>query len=176
MDDRSILERVTLDSSVLLSDKSARLIAAADLGFFRGYWSSWIAAEFARVRTEWIGRRLVKDMPDMAEANRRLDASRTRINAAVSEFSRVLTIVDYNAAPEEDLSWLADEDDRPIMQTALAAGAPCTLVTNNTRDFPPGEERNGVLFLSSEAFLKSLCETYPDANAAIASFLNERRA
>jgi len=173
---RSIFERVILDSSVLLGDKSARLIAAADLNFFRGYWSSWIAVEFARVRTEWIARRLVKETPDMAEANRRLDASRSRVNAAISEFSRVLTLVDYNAAPEEDLSWLADGDDRPIMQTALAVGTPCSLVTDNTRDFPPGEERNGVLFLSSEAFLKFLFEMYPEANDAIANYLSNRRA
>ncbi len=95
MDDRSIFERVTMDSSVLLGEKSARFIAAAALGFFKGYWSSWRAVEFARVRTEWIARRLIKEMPDMAEANRRLVASRARVNAAISEFSRVLTLVDY---------------------------------------------------------------------------------
>lgn len=112
----------------------------------------------------------------MADANRRLDASRTRVNAAITEFSRVLTLVDYSGAPEEDISWLADEDDLPIVQTALAAGTPCTLVTNNKGDFPLGEERNGVLFLSSEAFLESLCQTYPQANAAIANYLGKPHA
>ncbi|MDO8669820.1 MAG: hypothetical protein Q7O66_00095 [Dehalococcoidia bacterium] len=101
MVDRSIFERVTLDSSVLLGEKSARIIAAADLGFFKGYWSSWIAGEFARVRTEWIARRLMKETHNMAEANRRLAASR-------------------------------------------------------------------------EAFLKRLYETYPEAGAAIASYLSQR--
>lgn len=174
MDDRSIFDRVTLDSSVLLGDKSALLIAAADLGYFKGYWSSWIAVEFARVRTEWILRRLIKETLDAAEVNRRLATSRTRVNAAVREFSRVLTLVDYSAAPDVDLIWLADKDDRPIMQTALAAGAPCTLVTDNSRDFPLGQERNGVLFLGSEGFLKCLCETYPEADAAISIYLGKR--
>lgn len=172
---RSIFERVTLDSSVLLGDKSPQFIAAADLGFFSGYWSSWIAAEFARVRTEWIARRAVKEMTDMAEADQRLGASRTRVNTAITEFSRVLTLVDYNAAPAADLGWLADKDDRPIMQTALATGTPCTLVTDNKGDFPLGEERNGILFLSGEAFLESLYQTYPEADAAIANYLSARR-
>lgn len=174
MGDRSTFERVVLDSSVLLGNKSARLIAAADLGFFKGYWSSWIAVEFARVRTEWVTRRLIKETHDMAEANRRLAASRTRINAAVSEFSRVLTLVDYNAAPDVDLSWLKDKDDWPVMQTALASGTPCSLVTDNSGDFPLGRELSGVLFLNSEAFFKCLYEAYPEADAAMSSYVSDR--
>lgn len=45
------------------------------------------------------------------------------------------------------------------MQTALAGGTD-TLVTDNTTDFPSGEERRGILFLDSASFLAFLYASY----------------
>ncbi|MBI2865521.1 MAG: hypothetical protein HYX94_13305 [Chloroflexi bacterium] len=70
--DRLTFERVTLDSSVLLGVQNRQLLAAADLGYYRGYWSSWIAAEFARVRTEWIALRAARQLASRSEMEKRL--------------------------------------------------------------------------------------------------------
>lgn len=170
-------ERVTLDTSVLLGARNKVLLAAADLGYFRGYWSVWIAAEFARVRTEWIAARATREAVSRTELNARLERSRAKVNAEVTTLSRLLTLVDYFSATDADLGWLRDEDDRPIVQTAIAAGAPGTLVTDNRRDFPLGEIRNGILIIDSGRYLESMYQTYPDAPAAIAAYLGgERRA
>lgn len=83
MPEGSIFERVTLDSSVLLGPKEPEFLAGADLGYYSGYWSSWIVAEFARVRTEWITLRAVRELANRAEAERRLERSRARVNAAI---------------------------------------------------------------------------------------------
>ncbi len=56
------------------------------------------------------------------------------------------------------------------MQTALAAEAD-VLVTDNTRDFPSGEKRNGVLCLSSGAFLAAFYASNPEARAEAAEYL-----
>jgi hypothetical protein len=58
------------------------------------------------------------------------------------------------------------------MRTALAAQAD-TLVTDNSRDFPLGETRNGVLILGAEAFLAAVYTKFPDAEAAIRQYLEE---
>jgi hypothetical protein len=162
---------VTLDTGVLLGARNREFLAAADLGYLRGYWSVWIAAEFARVRTEWIARRASRDVANPADVNARLERSRAKVNGEVATLARVLTLVDYQFAAGADLGWLTDEDDRPIMQTAIAAGVPSTLVTDNQRDFPLGEVRNGVLILGSAPFLEALYRTYPEAPAAIAAYL-----
>lgn len=164
-------ERVTLDTGVLLGGRNREILAATDLGYLRGYWSVWIAAEFARVRTEWIARRASRDIANPTDMNARLQRSRDKVNSEVATIARVLTLVDYLSAAGADLGWLTDEDDRPIMQTAIAAGVPGTLVTDNQRDFPLGEVRNGVLILGSASFLETLYQTYTDAPAAIAAYL-----
>ena len=175
MPESPLSKRVTLDSSVLLGPKEPEFLAAADLGYYRGYWSSWIIAEFARVRTEWIILRSVREMAGKAEAERRLERSRARVNAAIAELSRILTLVDYRAAPEADVSWLSDQDDFPIIQTALAAGVPGTLVTDNSRDFPLGQTRNGITILSGSDFLAALYQSYPEAEAAVTDYLSQRK-
>lgn len=175
MPEGSIFERVTLDSSVLLGPKEPEFLAGADLGYYSGYWSSWIVAEFARVRTEWITLRAVRELANRAEAERRLERSRARVNAAIAELSRILTLVDYLAAPEADVSWLSDQDDFPIIQTALAAGVPGTLVTENSRDFPLGQVRNGITILGSSDFLDALYQTCPEAEAAVTDYLSRRK-
>lgn len=173
--DRRNFDRVTLDSSVLLGAKNKQFLAAADLGYFKGYWSIWIAAEFARVRTEWIILRATKELAGRAEVESRLERSRGKVNAEVDNLSRILTLVDYLVASDVDLSWLHDEDDRPIMQTAIAAGLPGVLVTDNRRDFPLGETRNGILILNGTTFLAALYRAYPEAQEAIAQYLKNRR-
>ena len=164
------LERVVLDSSVLLGSKSPEIVAGAALGYYRAFWSTWIVAEYVRNRVEWTAERAVRAEADRGETARLLEATRARVNSAINYLSRVLTNVDYHASPEVDLTWLTDEDDHPIMQTALAAGADA-LVTDNTRDFPSGEERNGVLCLSSEDFLAALYTSSPQARAEVKDYL-----
>lgn len=170
-----IFERVTLDTDVLLGARNREFLAAADLGYYRGYWSVWIAAEFVRVRTEWIARRATRDLASVVDVKARLERSRAKVNAEVATLSRILTLVDYFAARDADLDWLRDEDDLPIMRTAIAAGVPGTLVTDNRRDFPLGEVRDGVLILGSASFLDALYQTHPDAPAAIAAYLGRNR-
>jgi hypothetical protein len=170
----AIFARVVLDTSVLLGARRKELIAAADLGYFRGFWSVWIATELARVRTEWIALRAARDGADQPDLRDRLERSRTRVNAEVAVLSKVFSLVDYLAASDADTSWLGDEDDRPIVQTAIAAGIPCTLVTDNWRDFPWGEVRNGVLILGGDRFLDALYQAFPDAPTAVAAYLGRR--
>jgi len=164
-------DHVTLDSGVLLGAKNREFLVAADLGYYRGYWSVWIANEFARVRTEWIATRAARQLASVPDLKARLGRSREKVNAEIALLARILTLVDYLSAANADLDWLRDEDDRPIVQTAIAAGVPGTLVTDNRRDFPLGEVRNGILILSSAAFLDALYRANPDAPAAIAAYL-----
>ncbi|HVC35562.1 MAG TPA: hypothetical protein VNL16_18795 [Chloroflexota bacterium] len=164
------LERVALDASALLGANRTSLSAAAALDFYAGYWSPWIVGEFVRKRTEWIAERAAREGCNRAETRRRLRASRQRVNILIADLSHVLQSVDYPTAPSADLAWLADPDDWPIMQTALAAPA-TVLVTDNSSDFPLGEIRNGVLLLGSTPFLNRLYRQFPDAEAAIQEFL-----
>lgn len=170
------LERVIFDTGVLLGAQSRVFLAAADLGYYRGYWSVWIAAEFVRVRTEWIAQRSTRELVSTIDLKARLERSRDKVNASVTTLSRLLTLVDYLSAGDADLGWLKDPDDRPIMQTAIAAGVPSTLVTDNRRDFPLGEVRNGVSILGSVQFLEALYRTYPEAPTAIATYLGQERS
>jgi len=123
-------ERVVFDASVLLGDRRRRLFAAADLNYYTGYWSSWIISELVRKRTEWIAERAARDRCDRREMRRRLLESRGRVNALVDELSHILKSVDYGQVPPANVDWLQDRDDRPVIQTALAAQAD-TLVTDN---------------------------------------------
>ncbi len=79
MPEGSLFERVTLDSSVLLGSREPELLAAADLGYYRGYWSSWIMAEFARVRAEWIIRRAARESLGRSEAEQHHHPERRRL-------------------------------------------------------------------------------------------------
>jgi hypothetical protein len=159
-------ERAVLDASSLLSGAYRPLIAAAHLRYYTGFWSSWVVSEYVRKRTEWIARRAVREVWPEVELRRRLHESRQRVNAQIEEFSRALRVVDYTSAPPVDLSWLADWDDWPVMQTALAAGAD-VLVTDNSSDFPLGQRHNGILLLGSRAFLDRLYARFPDAEEMV---------
>jgi hypothetical protein len=161
---------VALDSSALLGANRRYLVAAAALGYYTGFWSAWIVGELVRKRTEWIADRASREGADRAELRRRLRQSRERVNALVDALSGVLRTVDYRRAADADLSWLLDPDDRPVMQTALAAGAD-TLVTDNARDFPPGQVRNGVLLMRTSDFLAALYTRFPEAESAIGELL-----
>ncbi len=167
--DSSIIHRpVTLDSSALLGSRRRELLAAADLHFYRGYWSSWIAEEVARVWTELVALRGAKDRVDRAEMKRRLERSRAKVNSFCAYCSEVLILVDYTAA-QADLSWLRDHDDVPVVRTALAAGMPGVVVTED-KGFPLGSERAGILFLRVADFLGALYTAYPEAEAEIAEY------
>ena len=165
-----MLERVAFDASALLGRYRASLMASAALHYCAGYWSAWIVSEFVRKRTEWIAERALREGCTRSETRRRLRASRQRVNALIADLSQVLHSVDYALAPHADLSWLADPDDWPVMRTALAASA-TVLVTDNSRDFPLGETRHGILILGSGVFLGRLDTKFPNAQAAIQDFL-----
>jgi predicted nucleic acid-binding protein len=160
---------VVLDASVLLGPRRTFLVAGAYLHYYDAFWSSWIIGEFVRKRTEWIADRAVREGCDRAELRRRLQASRDRINAAIAEMAHVLRSVDYTRAPAVDLSWLADPDDHPIIQTALVARAH-VLVTDDG-DFPHGERRNGIYLVRSEAFIVALSQSVPEMPASIRAYL-----
>jgi hypothetical protein len=162
--------RVALDSSVLLGRWRTHLVAGAHLRLFEGYWSSWIVSEVVRKRTEWVVRQAAREGSDVSETLRRVNASRDRINDLVRDLSAVLRSVDYRDAPSLDLSWLSDPDDVPVVQTALAARAEL-LVTQNKRDFPWGERRSGVLFMSAEDFLDLLYRTFPSSEETISALV-----
>ena len=180
-----ILDRVTLDTSILVGPKSLEFAIAARLGYYRGHWSNWIVAEFSRVRTEMVLRRarrelgLTRESEDegsiQEELEQRLLRSRARVNAAIDDLTRALISVNYQEAEGADLAWLKDEDDHPIMQTAIATGIPAVLVTDNERDFPVGEVRNGILIVSGRMFLDYLYQTYPEAEAVITRYAERRR-
>lgn len=88
------------------------------------------------------------------------------------ELSRVFVSVDYADAPPHDLSWLRDQDDWPVIQTALSARA-TTLVTDNATDFPLGEQRNGIRIMGSIAFLAALRGRFPDMETSVREYLHE---
>jgi predicted nucleic acid-binding protein len=155
---------------VLLGPHSPYLAALARLTFYRGFWSSWIVGELVRKRTEWIAERAAREHVGRSELRRRLRGSRGRVNALIDELSQALISVDYSQSPKVDLAWLRDADDWPVMQTAQAAHAD-TLVTENWRDFPPGEERDGVTFIRTEPFLAAIYDKFPDARSRVEEFL-----
>ena len=144
----------------------------AALRYYTGYWGTWIVSEFVRRRTEWIAERAAREGCDRTETRRRLRESRSRVNALISELSGVLRSVDYHDAAQADLSWLTGPDDWPVMQTALAAGAD-TLVTDNSTDFPLGQERNGILILGAAAFIAAIYDRFPDAEISVRECLEQ---
>ncbi len=93
------------------------------------------------------------------------------MDAAIAEMSHIFRLVDYTIAPPTDLAWLGDADDRPIVQTALAARA-AILVTANARDFPIGEARNGVQIVNQEQFIATLYDQFPTAEVNIQRYLH----
>ncbi len=160
---------MVLDASVLLGPHRTFLVAGAFLHYYDAFWSPWIVGEFVRKRTEWIADRAVREGCDRAELRQRLQASRGRVNGVIAEMARVLRSVDYTRAPAVDLSWLADPDDHPIVQTALVARAH-VLVTDDG-DFPQGEQRNGLYLVRSDAFITTLSQSIPAMPANIRSYL-----
>ena len=56
------------------------------------------------------------------------------------------------------------------MQTALAARA-AVLVTDNSRDFPIGETRNGIQIVTAAQFIAALYARFADAEANIRRYL-----
>ncbi len=165
--------RVVIDTCVLVGASRKPVVAAAALGFYRGYWSSWIVAEFMRVWLELAALNIGPSAKSSGDASLRLRLAWERAKAVVDHLLEIFVSVDYRGAPEIDLSWLRDRDDVAVMRTALAAEAQ-VLVTENSKDFPLGETRCGVLFLSASQFLEYLYQSYPDAAAEVAEYLRGR--
>lgn len=163
--------RVVLDSSVLLGSSRPSLVAGAALRYYTVYWSSWLIGEFVRKRTEWIAERAVREGCSLGELRRRQRDSRDRIDAAIADMTGIFHLVNYMGAPAADLGWLKDANDWPVMQTALAARA-VVLVTDNTRDFPIGETRNGVRLVTARQFIAALHARFPDAEENIRLYLH----
>lgn len=163
--------QIVLDSSVLLGSSRRILVAGAALRYYNVYWSSWLISEFVRKRTEWIANRAVKEGCTTAELRQRQRASRQRVDAAIAEMSHIFRLVDYTAAPPTDLAWLGDANDWPVVQTALVARA-AVLVTDNARDFPIGEVRNGVQIVNHDQFIAALYARFPTAEVNIQRYLH----
>jgi predicted nucleic acid-binding protein len=126
--------------------------------------------EFVRKRTEWVAEQAAREGVDRGELRRRLRVSRERVNLLVNDLSATLLAVNHRDAPAADLTWLRDQDDWPVMQTALAARAD-VIVTENTNDFPVGERHHDVLFLTPQAFLTRLYAIYSTAAADVSRYL-----
>lgn len=163
-------QRIVLDSSAILGAPRHILVAGAALRNYDVYWSSWLIAEFVRKRTEWIGQRAVRDGCTVAELRRQQRESRERVDDAIADMSRIFRLVDYTEAAPAELDWLADENDHPVMQTALAARA-SILVTDTARDFPLGQARNSVGFVTTHQFVGALCAQFPEAEEDIRQYL-----
>lgn len=156
---------------MLLGADRGWVLAGAHLKYYTGFWSPWIIAELVRRRAEWIAYRVLREGGvDKDELQRRLRASRGRVNGLVHYASMVLRSVDHGQAPASGLSWVPDPDDVPVVQTALAAKAD-TLVTENRRDFPLDSMRNGVLIVNAARFREMLVAAYPNAETEIAEYL-----
>ena len=161
---------MVLDASVLLGPRRTFLIAGAFLRYYDAFWSTGIVAEFVRKRTEWVGQRAVREGCDVDELRHRLLQSRERVNALVAELSGVFRSVDYTRAPELDLNWLADPDDRPVVQTAYAARAHALVSDDN--DLPVGLQPRRLTIVRSGAFLDQLAAQYPQMWSDVRRYLN----
>src|SRR5579859_2297008 len=96
--------RAVLDTSVLLDAERHELLYAVRLKLFTIVWSAFIAAEFARVRTE-------------LSFTHGLDphVNRERINDFVYEVSLSALMVNYTRLRGGNYeTWLTDRDDVPI--------------------------------------------------------------
>lgn len=167
---RAPIRRITVDTSVLAGDDRRVVVAAVATKHVRGFWRHWISAELVRTRTEWIAEKAVRDGCSLHELRQREARSAQRVNSLINDLTQILEAVDYGRAPEADLSWLEDEADWPIVQTALAAEADA-LVTTDRRHFPNGEIRNGILILDPRTFLDLLYDQAPDARKDITDWL-----
>lgn len=163
------IRSVVLDTSVLAGASRPLAIAVVATGYVKGYWSHWIALELGRTRADWVAERAVRQGWDLKETRRRQAVSARWVNDLVDDLTRILEAVDYGRAPAADLSWLEDPDDRPVIQTALAAGADA--IVTEDRHFPIGETRNGLLFLDTRAFLDAVYARWPEARADVAGYL-----
>ncbi len=167
---RAPIRRIAVDTSVLAGYDRRVVVAAVATRHVRGFWSHWISAELVRTRTEWIAEQAAKKGYDVRELRQLESRSAVRVNSLINDLTQMLEAVDYGRAPEADLSWLGDENDWPIMQTALAAEAD-VLVTADCDHFPIGQVRNDVLILGPREFLDLLYEQDPEAQADIADWL-----
>jgi len=67
--------------------------------------------------------------------------------------------VDYTRMPELYLDWLADQDDRPVVQTAYAARRHALVSDDN--DLPIGQRARQLVIVRSQVFLSHVTAQYP---------------
>lgn len=145
--------RVVLDTSALLGSYRHELVFAAHEGYYALVWSSFIIAEVVRIRTELA----IKHQQDRT-------TYRARINACIRELSPIAEFVDYTLLEGGNYQqWLQDADDEPILATALV-GRAHSVVSLNTKDFPPMGIFAGVRYLTPRQFLDELYSQHPDKN------------
>jgi hypothetical protein len=146
-----------LDSSVLVprwSRYCLQELAARPSPAYVPVWSEWIIAETWRVLTQqWLARTA---SPDQFE-ERTLPGNANRMLRFLLPVMRVVSLRGY--AGRGPWPELTDNDDVPIWQTAVAAGAHL-VVSNNVRHFPPLIEGRhtygGIEYLTAIEFIEDL--------------------
>lgn len=146
-----------LDSSVLVPTWSRfvlqRLAAAPDSPY-SPVWSEWIIAETWRVLTwRWLAQAARSDQAEW----RALSRAANRMLRQLLHVMRLVSLQGY--AGPEPWSGLRDEEDAPIWQTAVVAGAQY-VVSHNLRDFPPLVQGRhvyrGVEYLTAIEFVEDV--------------------
>ena len=140
--------RVVLDTSVLMSGDRHALWLLARTGYIQAYWSTWIVAELIRVR-----------MRRAYEHGQAYADFRARANAFVDVLSQVLHVADYQQVRLSRV--LRDEDDDPVLATALACGAR-SIIRFNVEDYGGGAPVRGVRALKPADFVRELEQLYPN--------------
>ncbi|MBI4498980.1 MAG: PIN domain-containing protein [Chloroflexi bacterium] len=151
------LPLAVLDSSVLVprwARVSLQCLAARQDPLYAPVWSEWIIAETWRVLTQqWLTRAPNPDQFDEATLRR-------AANGMLHYLLPVMRLVSLRAytgsGPWPDLT---DEDDAPIWQTAVVAGAQY-VVSNNIGDFPPLVQGRhvyaGIEYLTAIEFIEDI--------------------
>ncbi|MFO0938455.1 MAG: PIN domain-containing protein [Gemmataceae bacterium] len=104
-----------------------------------------------KIQSEWI-ENLLRNRPDL---------SRERLQRTCVEMNRAIpdAIVVCNEITDQNFV-LPDEDDRHVVETAIAAEAKIIL-TSNVKDFPPDQLPSGIISVSPDPFLCELYRIYP---------------
>lgn len=157
--------------SALLGPRRGELLAAADLGYFRGYWSRWIAEEMVRISTAIVIKQAELEGADKQELKRRLERSSELITAYWDYCSQVLAMVDVSDEELPGPASVWSEADRRTLGTSLALGGPSVLVTDRPEAYSLAEVVRQVQIVASGDFLEGLYRTHSDARGKVAEYL-----
>lgn len=158
-------DRVFVDSNVIYgTDCRLPLLLLAGSDLLIVHWSPYVAAEIARVATREQALAVVRGNPAML--GQELETRRREIDRVIADHERhwhspsptdlraVHRLLPPNAVP--------DPNDLPILAGAIATKAAFLLTTNN-KDFPHGQEYQGVVFWHPDTFLTAYFEDAPEA-------------